>query len=150
MLAAVYPVPWGLGALATAVLGVVAVRLTSAWRRHAAGQRSLGAVRTAPAADDLVVVADDRADSYALPGRPGRIVVTSGMLRTLSAEERAVLLAHERAHVTHSHHRYWPAGPTSAPRGLLRHDGMSDSKVCRTTAELVIMPTYRPDSVSAM
>ncbi|MER7757759.1 M56 family metallopeptidase [Kitasatospora sp. NPDC097643] len=105
-LAAVDPVPWGLGALAAAVLGVVTVRLSSAWRRHATGRRSLGVVRTAPAAGDLIVVADDRADAYALPGRPGRIVVTTGMLRSLCAEERAVLLAHERAHLMHHHHRY--------------------------------------------
>ncbi|MGW2372666.1 M56 family metallopeptidase [Kitasatospora sp. NPDC001683] len=106
VLAAADPVPGGLGVLAAVVLGVVAVRLSFAWRRHATARRALGVVRGAPAAGDLIVVTDDRADAYALPGRPGRIVVTTGMLRTLSAEERAVLLAHERAHLTHRHHRY--------------------------------------------
>ncbi|MDT0468644.1 M48 family metalloprotease [Streptomyces gibsoniae] len=51
-------------------------------------------------------MADDQLDAYALPGQPGRIVVTSGMLHALPAEERAVLLAHEHAHLTHRHHYY--------------------------------------------
>lgn len=106
VLAAADPVPWGFGVLALAVLGVIAVRVSSLWRRRAADRRALGAVRSHPAAGDLIVVADDRADAYALPGRPGRIVVTAAMLRALTAGERAVLLAHERAHLTHGHHRY--------------------------------------------
>ncbi|MGW2376127.1 MULTISPECIES: M56 family metallopeptidase [Kitasatospora] len=61
----------------------------------------------------LTVLDDERADAFALPGRlrrpgrtgePGRIVVTSGMLRALSGPERAALLAHERAHLTGRHH----------------------------------------------
>ncbi|MGW7378006.1 SpoIIE family protein phosphatase [Streptomyces sp. NPDC054794] len=51
-----------------------------------------------------VELADEQPDAYALLGRPGRIVVTSGMLRALPAEERAVLLAHEQAHLAHGHH----------------------------------------------
>jgi Zn-dependent protease with chaperone function len=54
----------------------------------------------------LAVLDDDRADAYALPGRPGRIVVTAGMLRALPAPERAALLAHERAHLTARHHLF--------------------------------------------
>lgn len=44
-------------------------------------------------------------DAYALPGRPHRIVVTTGMLRSLGADEREVLFAHERAHNA-GHHRF--------------------------------------------
>ncbi|MEV7725412.1 M56 family metallopeptidase [Streptomyces sp. NPDC087917] len=55
---------------------------------------------------ELVVLADDHPDAYALPGRPGRIVVTTGMLRALSAPEREVLLAHERAHLKDRHHLF--------------------------------------------
>jgi Zn-dependent protease with chaperone function len=105
-LAAVDPVPWGFGVLAVVVLSVVVARLSSGWWRRPAERRTLAAVRAAPAAGDLVVLADEQADAYALPGRPGRIVVTTGMLRSLSAEERAVLLAHERAHLTYRHHCY--------------------------------------------
>ncbi|MFD8595800.1 M56 family metallopeptidase [Kitasatospora sp. NPDC059646] len=60
--------------------------------------------RSDPAAAALTVLDDDRADAYALPGRPPRIVATSGMLAALSAPERAALLAHERAHLTGRHH----------------------------------------------
>jgi beta-lactamase regulating signal transducer with metallopeptidase domain len=52
-----------------------------------------------------VVVFDDPCpDAYALPGVPGRIVVSTGMLDALNTRERQVLLAHERAHLTCGHH----------------------------------------------
>ncbi|WP_316527058.1 M56 family metallopeptidase [Kitasatospora brasiliensis] len=60
-----------------------------------------------PADHPLTVLDDECADAFALPGRlgePGRIVVTSGMLRALDGPERAALLAHERAHLTARHH----------------------------------------------
>ncbi|WP_243437291.1 M48 family metalloprotease, partial [Streptomyces sp. FH025] len=68
-----------------------------------------------PAEHPLAVLDDARADAFALPGRlhlpgrpgePGRIVVTSGMLRALSGPERAALLAHERAHLAARHHLF--------------------------------------------
>lgn len=68
-----------------------------------------------PTEHPLSVLDDERADAFALPGRlrrpghpaePGRIVVTSGMLRALDAPERAALLAHERAHLDGRHHLF--------------------------------------------
>ncbi|MFI9329933.1 M56 family metallopeptidase [Kitasatospora sp. NPDC052868] len=68
-----------------------------------------------PTEHPLTVLDDERADAFALPGRlprpghpgePGRIVVTSGMLRALDAPERAALLAHERAHLDGRHHLF--------------------------------------------
>ena len=61
-----------------------------------------------PAASDaeLTVLPDDRPQAYAVGGRPGHIVVSSGMLRLLDARERRVLLAHERSHLHHRHHAY--------------------------------------------
>jgi hypothetical protein len=53
---------------------------------------------------DLVVLADPAADAYAVPGRPGRIFVTQGMLALLSREECDAMLAHERSHLRHHHH----------------------------------------------
>ncbi|MEV0411885.1 M56 family metallopeptidase [Streptomyces sp. NPDC050448] len=65
------------------------------------------AKRLAARADgELLVLPDETPDAYALPGRPGRIVVTAGMLRALSAPEREALLAHERAHLRGRHHRF--------------------------------------------
>ncbi|MFE2177043.1 M48 family metalloprotease, partial [Kitasatospora sp. NPDC059462] len=70
---------------------------------------------TTPPATELTVLPDERADAFALPGRPrrpgrpaepGRIVVTTGMLRALDARERAALLAHERTHLTARHHLF--------------------------------------------
>jgi Zn-dependent protease with chaperone function len=51
-------------------------------------------------------VPDDIPGAYALPGFTGRIVVSTAMLHALPADERAVLLAHEAAHLTHRHHAY--------------------------------------------
>ncbi|EST29947.1 M56 family metallopeptidase [Streptomyces roseochromogenus] len=53
---------------------------------------------------ELVVVDDDTPHAFALPGAPGRIVVSRGMLRCLDNEEREALLAHERAHLRGRHH----------------------------------------------
>ncbi|AKL69453.1 M56 family metallopeptidase [Streptomyces sp. Mg1] len=71
-------------------------------------QRRLRRARALAARSDgeLVVLADNHPDAYALPGRPGRIVVTTGMIRALSAPEREALLAHERAHLKDRHHLF--------------------------------------------
>ncbi|MDQ1484749.1 MAG: hypothetical protein QOJ62_442, partial [Actinomycetota bacterium] len=45
----------------------------------------------------LVVTADGPASPYAVPGRPGRIVVTVDTLKRLAAGERRALLAHEES-----------------------------------------------------
>ncbi|QMU74024.1 M48 family metalloprotease [Streptacidiphilus sp. P02-A3a] len=70
--------------------------------------------RALPGAGDLAVIDDDRVEAYAVPGLPGRtggraagrLVVSSGMLRTLPGPEREALLAHERAHLRHQHHLF--------------------------------------------
>ncbi|MCX5401754.1 M48 family metalloprotease [Streptomyces sp. NBC_00102] len=56
---------------------------------------------------DLLVIPGPEVDAFALPGyrgRRGRVVVTAGMVRTMKANEREVLLAHERAHLAGRHH----------------------------------------------
>ncbi|MGW1028215.1 M56 family metallopeptidase [Streptomyces sp. NPDC002577] len=55
---------------------------------------------------ELAVVDDDVPLAFALPGAPGRIVVSRGMLRCLGDEERMALLAHERAHLRGRHHLF--------------------------------------------
>lgn len=54
----------------------------------------------------VVVLDDPVPDAYALPGLPGRIVVSTGMLDALDEREQQVLLAHERAHLTCAHHLF--------------------------------------------
>jgi hypothetical protein len=56
-----------------------------------------------------VVIDDPEPAAYAVPGgplRPGRVVVSSGMLRALTPAGRRALLAHEAAHLRHRHHLY--------------------------------------------
>lgn len=102
------PVPLGVGVWAgTTVLVLLgaAVHRSMLAARHlvaaAAACRRLG-----PGVEGLVILADDDPDAYALPGFGGRVVVSTAMLRSLSADERRVLLAHEAAHLRHHHHLY--------------------------------------------
>jgi Zn-dependent protease with chaperone function len=50
-----------------------------------------------------VVVDHPRATAFGLPGLKGRVVVSSGAIDALTAEELGAVLAHERAHL-HAHH----------------------------------------------
>ncbi|MFF0009969.1 M56 family metallopeptidase [Streptomyces sp. NPDC005374] len=70
---------------------------------------------------ELVVLDDAAPQAFALPGAPGRIVVSRGMLRCLGDAEREALLAHERAHLRGRHHLFqalWRL--TAAVNPLLR------------------------------
>lgn len=81
------------------IVGAAAMALSLRGRR--------GSRHALPAsAGELVVVPSEDATAFAVPGRPGHIVVSSGMLRRLDDEERRVLFAHERAHLRFGHHRY--------------------------------------------
>jgi hypothetical protein len=88
-----------LSLLALGALSGVTVSAVVARRR----QRALRARRDAGA---LAVLTSDEPTAFVLPGRPGQIVVTTGMLRSLDADERRVLLEHELAHLRLRHHRY--------------------------------------------
>jgi Zn-dependent protease with chaperone function len=98
-------IPRPLGAVAG---GVLLLLLASTMRRGARGVRTLWAAdaecrRLGAGVDGLIIVDDERADAYALPGLRGRVVVSRGMLAALSPPERRVLLAHERSHIDHRH-----------------------------------------------
>ncbi|MCX4680292.1 M56 family metallopeptidase [Streptomyces sp. NBC_01433] len=94
-----------MGTVAAALLAWCTTVLVRGLHRRRAQLRR--ARRLAACADgELVVLKDDSPDAYALPGRPGRIVVTTGMLRALSAAEREALFAHERAHLSGRHHLF--------------------------------------------
>jgi hypothetical protein len=60
--------------------------------------------RSMPGDDRLVLVDDDEPHAYALGGRPTRIVVSRGLLRSLNPDERRAVLSHETAHVQFRHH----------------------------------------------
>lgn len=95
-----------LGVVAAGILALLAVRLLLVVGTLRREQRSAAALRLLPAAGDLVIADDDQPDAFALGGRPGRVVVTTGMLRALDSADRAVMLAHERAHLRHRHAWY--------------------------------------------
>ena len=68
--------------------------------------RSTRLCRRVSAAEDLVILDSPLADAFAMPGLPGRVVVSTAMLRALPPDERAALLAHESAHLRFGHHAY--------------------------------------------
>ena len=70
--------------------------------------------RRLPGSGQVVVTDDSAADAYTLPGWPCRIVITTGMLDALTAQERQVLLAHERAHAGGSHYLFTSAARLAA------------------------------------
>ena len=51
----------------------------------------------------VTVIEDPRPAAYLAPGRPRRVVVTSGAVHRLHADELAAVVAHERAHATGRH-----------------------------------------------
>jgi Zn-dependent protease with chaperone function len=89
--------------------GAHAVRVGVRARREAVAARLLG-----PAPAGLVVVDDPVPVAYAVPGRPGRIVVSAAALRALPPVQRAALLAHEAAHLRCRHHVYVQLGRLAA------------------------------------
>lgn len=62
----------------------------------------------------IAVVLSPNPTAFALPGRPGQIVVSRSMLQLLDGDERRALLAHERAHLDLHHHRYLRAAELAA------------------------------------
>jgi len=96
------PVP---SAVAVVAVGLLLVGFGRAVWTTQERWRLEGALRSAcaGATDEIVVVADARPQAFALRGRPGRVVVSQGMLRALTPGQRRVMFAHERAHL-HGHH----------------------------------------------
>ena len=90
--------------MGTASIGLLvfgAARMVAGIRRDRALTRALST--GAPAIDVLPLA---QATAFAVPGKPGHIVVSQPMLDCLDADEQRVLFAHEQAHLDHHHHRY--------------------------------------------
>lgn len=93
-----------LAALLLAAALLAAVRLL--WRRvRALAAASLEAA-CLPGVDQPVIVEDPAPDAYALPGLPGRIIVSTGMLAVLDDADRQAMIAHERAHLAAHHYAF--------------------------------------------
>ncbi|MFJ7244311.1 M56 family metallopeptidase [Kitasatospora sp. NPDC098652] len=96
-------VSWGCALiLATAV----SMLLVATCRRTAVLHATRRACRRLRGHRELAVLEDPQPVAYALPGTPGRIVVSTGMLRLLDGGEQQALLAHERAHLRARHHLF--------------------------------------------
>jgi hypothetical protein len=101
-------VPMWLGVLAMVCIAVIAVRTARIFDRY---RRGLGhAVRLQlGSSGEVVTVTDPASFAYASrvwPFRPGVIIISDGLQRTLDADERAAVLAHEQSHLTHQHGLY--------------------------------------------
>jgi Zn-dependent protease with chaperone function len=120
LIPAAHPVDWSaqrlhqalpMPAPAALVAGLVASGMLARGYLHLArvvrsARQTTAAAARLSAIGDLAVVQDPAVHAYAVPGRYGRVVVATGMLRTLSGPQRRALLAHEHAHLRYHHHRY--------------------------------------------
>lgn len=102
------PVPAWVGLGAALLLGGAGARLLDAASRELRRIRATHRVINACgyAGTELLVISDSIPRAFAVPSllhQPGRIVVSTAMLRALDAEQRAMLLAHERSHLRHRH-----------------------------------------------
>ncbi|MFE4455635.1 M48 family metalloprotease [Streptomyces sp. NPDC056796] len=97
------PVALAAGALLVAVCCAAAAvarsRVSALW----ASARDAACL---PGRDPVHVTENAGAEAYTMPGLPGRIVVSTGMLAALDPREREVLLAHEHAHLRHHHYAF--------------------------------------------
>ncbi|GLK99241.1 hypothetical protein GCM10017581_009820 [Dactylosporangium matsuzakiense] len=116
------PVPdWVAVAAALALLWLAARLVREVWRRdraaavlHGAGRPEAGLLVTDWASARAVAVPPHR-------GRRGHIVVTTGLLNLLDARERAVVYAHEHAHLRRRHHRVAALAAAAAALHPLLH-----------------------------
>ncbi|MGW4986246.1 M56 family metallopeptidase [Streptomyces mirabilis] len=98
------PVPVAIAVVAIMLLWLIGFRLVRALRAHYATRRILERLCEGhPPDSELIVAASSTPRAFAIPGSPGRILVTAAMLGALEPAERRVLLAHERAHLAHRH-----------------------------------------------
>ncbi|MBB5874355.1 Zn-dependent protease with chaperone function [Allocatelliglobosispora scoriae] len=99
------------------------------WSRHRRRRVLAAAAELLPGGGGPVVeIHDARAQAFAVPGDPGRIVVTTGMRGLLTGPQFEALLAHEHAHLDGRHHRLvaladFAASAHPALRWVARHVG---------------------------
>lgn len=101
------PIPPWAGVLAGLALSAVAAQFIRTARQQRLDLQAADELCRQAPDTELVVVPGGLPSAVAVPSRDGgRIMVTVAMLQSLSAEERHVMFAHERAHLQHRHHRY--------------------------------------------
>ena len=101
------PISAAAGVAAALALTGAAVAVTVMFRNRArALAESYRRAAGLHAEDGIVVVPGPAIEAYALPGLPGRIVVSGRLLDCLDDRRRAALIAHERAHLASRHHLF--------------------------------------------
>jgi Zn-dependent protease with chaperone function len=93
-----------LAGLALAAGTTAAVR--AGYRQSKAFRNAAASARELVGHDRVAVVDDAVPDAFAVPGRPGRVIISTGMLAALDDAERGALLAHEYAHLDCRHHYF--------------------------------------------
>lgn len=84
--------------------GWVTGHLIAAYRERRRTRDALALVSRDDAALGATLVDADVAAAYCLPGRHGRIVLTTAAVTALDEDELAAVIAHERAHLRERHH----------------------------------------------
>ena len=109
------PVPAAAGAAAALALAAVAasVAVMLGHRARALAESYRRAARL-DADNGVVVVPGPAVEAYALPGWPGRIVISGQLLDCLDNGSRAALIAHEQAHLAGRHHLFAAAARLAA------------------------------------
>lgn len=82
-----------------------AVRTIARHRAATAGLSPASGVQVLPCPEPI---------AYAVPGKPGHVVVSRGVLDLLDADECAAMLAHEQSHLDRHHHRFVRIGEVAA------------------------------------
>ncbi|HEX3388004.1 MAG TPA: M56 family metallopeptidase [Streptosporangiaceae bacterium] len=101
------PIPAEVGVAAALALTGAAVAVTVMFRNRArALAESYRRAAALHAEDGIVVLPSPAIEAYALPGLPGRIVVSGGLLDCLDDRRRTALIAHEQAHLASRHHLF--------------------------------------------
>jgi Zn-dependent protease with chaperone function len=114
-LRATYATPGGamVAGLGLTLAGAVVARtaLTATTHLRAAGRQALQHAQTArlvgqpEPALDATLVDHPQPAAYCVAGRHPTVVLTTGAVQALDADQLAAVLAHERAHLTGRHHR---------------------------------------------
>ncbi|MEV6866837.1 M56 family metallopeptidase [Streptosporangium subroseum] len=94
-------VPW----LSAVLLALALVSMVLVWRRHRRAHRVALMFADLPSDQEVVFVENEAVDAFAVPGGRGRIIITTAMRDSLTGDELAVLIAHERVHLTAKHSR---------------------------------------------
>lgn len=146
------PVATPVGLLAAGAVLLLAARFLHAAARRLTALRD--AYRLADAlpqtGSDLSVLDTAEVQAFAVPGRPGRIVVSRGLLQSLDAAQRRALLAHERAHLNHRHHvHHSVAHLAAAVNPLLARLPAAVELSCERWADEDAASVCRRDTVAA-